>query len=149
MDRVSAADRPWFLVAVPPFCAALLWLAVLAVSVVTGTHPIWTLTPRNLAEAAAFRDGGAVVRFVNAGHDINKAGEVRGGVVRSDTATLTPIEAAAAARERAMVQLLLDFGASPDATAWRRAYCISDADSVRELLESHRPAGTAEDCAEQ
>ena len=39
-----------------------------------------------------------------------------------------------------MVQLLLDFGASPDAAVWQRAYCISDADSVRELLEV-APAG--------
>ena len=31
MDRVTAADRPWVLVAVPPVCAALAWLAVLAV----------------------------------------------------------------------------------------------------------------------
>jgi hypothetical protein len=149
MDRVTGSDRWWWLVAVPPVGGALAWITALAVTAVTGTHPIWTLTPRNLAEAAAFRDGGAVVRFVAAGQDINQAGEVRGGVVLSDTAMLTPIEAAAAARQREMLQVLLDLGATPDAAVWQRAYCISDADSVRELLESNRPAGTADDCAEQ
>jgi hypothetical protein len=148
MDRVTAENRLSVLVAVPPVCAALAWIATLALAGVTGTHPIWSLTARNLAEAAAFRDGGAVVRFVEAGHDINQPGEVRGGVVRSETTMLTPVEAAAAARQREMLQVLLDLGASPDAIVWQRAYCISDADSVRELLISNRPPGAVDDCAE-
>ena len=149
MDRVGAHDRLWMLVAVPPVLTAVTWISVLAITAVTGTHPIWNLVPRNLAEAAAFRDGGAVIRFVNEGHDINAAGEVRGGVVRDETLVLTPIEAAAAARQREMVQVLLELGAAPDAAVWQRAYCISDADSVRELLESTRPPGAVEDCAGQ
>ena len=58
------------------------------------------------------------------------------------TASMTrKIEAAAAARQREMVQVLLELGAAPDPAVWQRAYCISDADSVRELLRSSRPPG--------
>ena len=149
MDRVAANDRIWMLVAVPPALTVVAWLSTLAIAAVTGTHPIWSFVPHNLAEAAAFRDGGAVVRFVTEGHDINAAGEVRGGVVKDETLTLTPIEAAAAARQREMVQVLLELGAAPDAAVWQRAYCISDADSVRELLRSIRPPDAKDDCAEQ
>jgi hypothetical protein len=149
MDRITTANKVWMAVALPPTVTAVAWIAALAFAAVTGTHPVWTATPRNIAEAAAFRDGAAVVRFVEAGHDINKAGEVQGGVVRRDTAMLTPIEAAAAARQREMVQVLLELGATPDAAVWQRAYCISDADSVRELLDSIRPSGAVDDCAEQ
>lgn len=149
MDRVVVANRLWMVVALPPTITALVWVGALASAAITGTHPIWTATPRNVAEAAAFRDGGAVVRFVEAGHDVNEAGEVQGRVVLPNAAMLTPIEAAAAARQREMVQVLLDLGATPDAAVWHRAYCISDADSVRELLESNRPSGAVDDCAEQ
>jgi len=149
MDRVTASDRLWMLVAVPPALTAVAWISALAITAITGTHPIWTLVPRNLAEAAAFRDGGAVVRLVNEGHDINAAGEVRGGVVKDETLMLTPIEAAAAARQREMVQVLLELGAAPDPAVWQRAYCISDADSVRELLRSTRPPGAVDDCVGQ
>ena len=149
MDRVTAANRLWMIVAAPPILTALVWVGALVLTAITGTHPIWTVTARNVAEAAAFRDGGAVVRFVEAGHDVNEAGEVRGGVVIPKTAVLTPIEAAAAARQREMVQVLLDLGASPDAAVWQRAYCISDADSVRELLASNRPPGAVDDCAKR
>jgi len=137
------------IVAAPVAAAALIWLAVLTAAGVTGTHPIWNLTPRNVAEAAALRDPAAVVRLIEAGSDANEPGEVRARVVLDETATLTPVEAAAAAREREMVQLLFDMGASPDANVWHRAYCISNADSVREVLESHRPAGAIEHCPEK
>ena len=146
---MTGANGVWILAAVPPLLTAVAWIVALTMTAATGTHPIWTLTPRNLAEAAAFRDGGAVVRFVQAGHDINEAGEVRGGVIRSETAVMTPVAAAAAARQREMLQVLLDLGATPDAHVWQRAYCISDADSVRDLLEANRPHDAADDCAEQ
>lgn len=149
MDRVAGPSRLWILIAAPPVCAALAWIATLALAEVSATHPIWALTPRNLAEAAAFRDGGAVVRFVEAGQEISQPAEVRGGVVRAETTTLTPMEAAAAARDEAIVQLLFDLGASPDGAGWHRAFCISDASRVREILKAHRPPGVVEECAQQ
>jgi hypothetical protein len=149
MDRVTSREQLWLIVAAPVAGTAVVWLTVLAVAGVTGTHPIWNLTPRNLAEAAALQDPAAVVRFIESGSDVNQPGEVRARVVLDEAATLTPIEAAAAARERELVQLLLDMGASPDASAWHRAYCISNADSVREVLQSHRPPGAVEHCPER
>lgn len=134
------------LVALPPLLGAIVWLGTLAVTGATGTHPVWELQPRNMAEAAAFRDSGALVRFVESGEDPNRPGEVRGAVIFSAPAMLFPIEAAAASREVGMVQLLLELGASPNADAWQRTWCISDAQSVRELLALHRPEGALEEC---
>lgn len=136
-------------VSAPAIVAVAGWLALLALSAVSGRHPIWTDAPNNLAEAAAFRDGADVVRRVERGEDLNRAGAVRAGVVLEEAATLMPIEAAAASREREMVQLLLDLGASPDASTWQRAWCVSDDPDVRQLLDARRPAGGANNCADR
>jgi hypothetical protein len=149
MDRVTGSNRLLLVVALPPVITALAWIGTLALTAMTGTHPIWATTAHNLAEAAAFRDGGAVVRLVEAGQPIGQPADVRGGVIRSETITVTPVEAAAAARDEAMVQLLFDLGASPDPAGWHRAFCISDASRVREILQAHRPLGVVEDCAQQ
>jgi hypothetical protein len=145
MDRLKL-DPLSTLVALPPVLGAVTWLVALALTGATGTHPVWDLQPRNLAEAAAFRDSGALVRLIDAGADPNRPAEVRGGVILPASATLVPIEAAAASREVEMVRLLLDLGASPDADAWQRAWCISDAQSVRDLLAAHRPESALEEC---
>lgn len=148
MDRLlKKLDPLSTLVAVPPVLGAIAWLTALVLSGATGTHPVWDLQPRNLAEAAAFRDSGTLVRLVDAGEDPNRPAEVRAGMILPESATLVPIAAAAASREAGMVQLLLDLGASPNAEAWQRAWCISDAQSVRDLLASHRPEGALEECA--
>ncbi len=144
MDRLIRLDPLVALVSIPPILAAIAWLAVLAIAGITGRHPIWNFQPRNLAEAAAFRDTGAVVRRIEAGEDPN-----RPGVIRTESATLTPVEAAAASRHPEMVQLLFDLGVSLDANAWQRAWCISDEPGVRSVLALHRPAGAMEDCVEQ
>jgi len=148
MDRVTRLDPLVALVAVPPMLVTIAWLGVLAISGLTGRHPIWDLAPRNLAEAVAFRDSAAVVRRIDAGEDPNRPGEVRARVILPESATLTPIEAAAASRQAEMVQLLLDLGASPDPNVWQRAWCISNEPGVRSVLASHRPADAAEDCVE-
>jgi len=149
MDRVTGSSRLWLVVSLPPVITALAWIGTLALTAMTGTHPIWATTASNLAEAAAYRDGGAVVRFVEAGQQIGQPAEVRGGVIQPETTTLTPVEAAAAARDETVVQLLFDLGASPDPAGWHRAFCISDASRVREILKAHRPPGVVEDCAQQ
>ena len=140
-------ERIVTLVSLPSILVFTGWTAMLAIAAVTGRHPIWSLEPRNLPEAVAFRDPGAVVRRIDSGEDPNRAAEVRAGVALDES--LTPIEAAAAARQGEMVQLLLDLGASPDATVWQRAWCISDASAVRDVLQAHRPPGATEDCAVQ
>jgi hypothetical protein len=141
---MTSSRQLTLLVAVPPISVACLWVVVLLVSGITGQHPVWRLQPRNLAEAAAFRDGAAVVRFA-AHEDVNRPADVREGVIGRKS-TLTPIEAGAATREREVVRLLFDLGARPDALVWQKAYCISDADSVRELLAEHRPQDARDDC---
>jgi len=143
---MTPLSRVLLLASVPPACAGILWVSVLAVAAITGQHPIWGLQPRNLSEAAAFEDRAAVVRLA-AREDIDREAEVREGVLDTRT-TLTPIEAAAATREREMVQIVLDLGASPGALVWQRAFCISDASGVRELLAEHRPQDAHDECAE-
>ena len=148
MDRLTRLDPLVVLVAIPPILVAITWLAVLAIGGLTGRHPIWNLQPRNLAEAVAFRDAGAVVRRIDAGEDPNRPAEVRRRVILPESAALTPFEAAAASRQAEMVQLLIDLGASLDANVWQRAWCISSEPGVRSVLTLHRPAGAVEDCVE-
>jgi hypothetical protein len=134
------------LVAVPPIAGAVAWLGVLIVSAVAA-HPIWPMEAANLSEAAALRDAAAVVRRVDAGEDVNQAAQVRARLVLDEAAVLTPIEAAAGARDEALAELLFDLGATPDADIWNRAFCISDADRVRSVLLAHRPPGAVDECA--
>jgi hypothetical protein len=132
---------------VPPVLTFVAWLVLLTIAGVTGRHPIWNVAPENLPEAAAFRDPVAVVRYVNRGEDIDRPARVRNGIVGTADANLTPIEAAAAAQDDAMVHMLFGLGASPDVFVWQRAWCISDTARVREELERSRPPGvTAAPC---
>ena len=139
----------WLAVMAPPVAGALLWLGVLAVSAATGRHPIWPLESRNMSEAMALRDAGDAVRRARDGEDVNTPGEVRARLVIDDAAIMTPLEAAAGSRDEVMVQLLFDLGAAPDAATWQRAFCISDADRVREILRAHMPPGAEEACARE
>ena len=143
---MTRSQRLAGLVSLPPTLVAVGWLVVLASWGSTGQHPIWGIVPANIPEAAAFHDGADVVRRVGRGEDPNDPGEIRAGILASHAMTLRPLEAAAAAREREMVQLLLELGAIFDAPLWHRAWCISDASSVREVLDAHRPPGADDYC---
>ena len=134
------------LVSVPPALVAVAWLTLLTVSWTTGEHPIWSATPRNLTEAVALRYGAAVVRFVEHGEDPNRAGEIRRDLLPTQAKTLTPVEAAAGARDRDMLVVLIELGAVFDAPLWQRAWCISNAADVRQLLETYRPPGADDYC---
>ena len=140
--------RLFLLVAVPPIAGALFWLGALVASAVSA-HPIWPTQAANLAEAVALRDAAAVARYAEQGADINASAEVRARLVLDDAAMLTPIEAAAGARDEGLAQLLFDLGAAPDPAVWNRAFCISDADRVRDVLRMYRPDGAVEECGDQ
>ena len=149
LDGMSSDRIAPLVVAIPPVAAAVAWIGMLIATAVTGAHPIWSLAPGNIAEAAAMRDLGALVRFAGEGGDINRPAEVRGRLILDDAAALTPLEAAAGARDESLVAMVFELGATPDARVWNRAFCISDADRVRDILRAHRPEGAVEDCGEQ
>ena len=146
MGSVSRSHWVVALVSAPPALVTLAWLTVLGVSWATSQHPIWTATPRNLTEAAALRDGAAIVRLVERGEHLDRPGEIRRDILSTQTRRLTPVEAAAGARDREILQLLIDLGAVFDALVWQGAWCISNAAPVRELLTVHRPAGAEDYC---
>jgi hypothetical protein len=133
------------LIIVPVVALALAWLAVLGTAML-GEHPLWGLTPRNLAEAAAFRDGAAIVRGVSGGDDPAVAGEVRAGFLSSAAVTVTPLEAAAGGSREEIVRLLVALGVRPDAGAWTRAWCSTKAEGVRAELMPARPVGATTEC---
>jgi hypothetical protein len=131
---------------VPSTVLAGAWLALVPRG--SGEHPFLGFAPDNLAEAAAFRDGGAIVRRIEAGEDPNRPAAVRAGVIGDDAVVLRPLEAAAAQLRPEIVQLLIDVGASPDAEAWTRAWCAGNDANVRIILARHRPSEARPDCAE-
>lgn len=147
LARLTPSPRLPLLVAAPAIAVVTIWSALLAVNAATGAHPIWPIQPRNLAEAAAFEDGAAVIRRVSAGEDLNQPAAVRERVILPEAAALAPIEAAAISGQVEMVQLLIDLGATPDQASWQRAFCMADDEGVRALLATRRPAGARDECA--
>jgi hypothetical protein len=125
----------------PPSLVFVGWLSLLGIAGITGRHPIWSITPENLPEAAAFGDPVAVIQHLARGEPIDRAAHVRTGMGRPDGSSVTPIEAAAAASNETMVDMLFNLGAMPDAAVWQRAWCASETASVRDALERGRPPG--------
>jgi hypothetical protein len=146
MAGMTIARGAALVVAAPPVLLALGWIGMLAMTAFTGEHPLWRLEARNLAEAAALRDSGAIVRLVDSGADLKDAGNVRPGIVFDDAVMLTPLQAAAASRDSSIVQLLFDLGATPDRAEWQRARCLATASSVQEVLDQHQPPGARTEC---
>ncbi|HXD18336.1 MAG TPA: hypothetical protein VN654_15085 [Vicinamibacterales bacterium] len=132
-------------VTVPVIALAVAWLALLGAERI-GISALWGLIPRNLAEAAAFRDGAAIVRAVARGENPDAPAEVRAGFLSTEPLALTPLEAAARVSGEEVVRLLLDLGAGRDAAAWTRAWCSTGADAVRAELSAARPADAATEC---
>jgi hypothetical protein len=110
VDRLTAA-----IVAAPALLGAGAWLVMLLTAASTGTHPIWHVEAQSLAEAAALRDGPAIVRYIEDGADPDQPGNVRAHIVSDEPRAMTPLQAAVASRDRDIVQLVLDEGASGSA----------------------------------
>jgi hypothetical protein len=147
MGRLTRSHCAVILVAAPAIAVAIAWITVLALAVLW-RHPMWGLTPRNLAEAAAFRDGAAIVQMVRQGHDINAAGEVREGFIARRPVVVTPLEAAVDGRRGEIVRLLLHLGASPDAATIARLWCRTDDSEIRTILKPPRPEDATALCLE-
>ena len=114
-----------------------------------GLDPLWRVEPLTLAEAAALRDNGEVVRLIDAGEDPNGAGTVRAELLHNDPLTVTPLEAAVGSDRVDMMEVLLDHGAVLDAATWTRLMCFAtaiEADESRALLEQRRPDGASLAC---
>ena len=146
MGTLTRSDTVTVVIAAPVAALAVSWLALLGWALVGG-HPIWTVRARNLAEAAAFRDGAEIVRRVSAGERLDVPAEVRPGFISGSAAvTVTPLEAAAKARRIEIVRLLLDLEPAVDPATWARAWCIEEDEGIRTVLAEARPGAATTEC---
>jgi len=145
MGRLTPSEWIVVLMTAPVAALAIVWLLVLGIARLEN-HPLWGVDPRNVAEAAAFRDGAAIVRRVSRGEDPSAPGEVRAGFISREPVTVTPVEAAARASREEIVRLLLDLGTRLDAAAWTRAWCSTEEPRVRAELTPVRPPNAAVEC---
>ena len=132
-----------------PGTLLILATAVMLFGLPFGIDPLWRVEPLTLAEAAALRDNGEVVRLIDAGEDPNKAGTVRAELLRNDAQVVTPLEAAVGIDRPDMIEVLLDNGAVLDAMTWTHLMCFAasiEADEAVDFLEPRRPADAATAC---
>jgi hypothetical protein len=133
------------LFAAPGILFVIVTLALVAGPLV-GFDPVWRSEPLSLPEAAGLRDDGEVLRLLRAGADIDAAGPIRAGFVKSYEITMTPLEAAVGIRRADMVTLLLDRGARLSATSWTQLVCFARREGAREVeavLVARRPINTS------
>ena len=145
VGRLTGDTRVAAIVAAPAVGLAAAWALLLAIGV-GGAEPWWPFTPRNLSEAAAARDGGAVVRLVWSGADPNGVYDVRPELLWHEARRVPPIVAAAAANRPEIVDLLIDFGATPDAATWNAARCAASDPDVGVVLARVRRPGFSDAC---
>jgi hypothetical protein len=141
---------PWVEIALAlPGTLLILATAVMLLGLPVGIDPLWRVEPMTLAEAAALRDNGEVVRLIYGGEDPNTRGTVRAELVHNNAQVVTPLEAAVAIDRPDMLQTLLENGAVLDATTWTHLMCFAvstEADEAIEFLERRRPAEASSVC---
>ena len=108
--------------------------------------PMWPHQPVNLAEAAGARDESELVRLIEAGGDPNARYPIRPGWIFGPSMQLTPLEAAVANDDPAMVTRLLAKGASLDASLWTYLRCIAEGDSISPALDQLQPRDAVLSC---
>lgn len=127
-------------VALPGAVVAMLSLGLLATAI-SGAHPLWREDAVNMSEAAALRDRATVVRLIRGGDDPRIRRLVRAGVLFDRAVSLTPLEAAIAAKRAEVVNVILS-AMVVDAATWREAKCLLlgiDEDDVYGVVDAHRP----------
>ncbi|HET9271098.1 MAG TPA: hypothetical protein VFO31_23140 [Vicinamibacterales bacterium] len=124
-----------------------LWSLGLCAMTVAGVNPYWTQQPVNISEAAALRDAATVVNLIRHGADPRQPYPVRAGALFERAVTMTPLEAAVAARRAEVVDVILS--ARPlDAAGWTGAACLAASvpdEDIREVVAAHRPEGAPPD----
>jgi hypothetical protein len=132
-----------------PGATLIVATAVMLAGLLFGVDPLWRVEPLTLAEAAALRDNGEVVRLIAAGADPNAPGTVRAEFLRNDALMITPLEAAVGSDRVDILEVLLDHGARLDPAIWNQLMCFAtaiEADESRALLEQRRPDGAPLAC---
>lgn len=125
-----------------PLCITTVTLAWVAVNERLGATAFAGTTPRNSAEAAAFGNPGAVLRFLRAGEDPHDVHPLRGSVISSEVLRATTLEAAMWAREVAMIRLLDREGAVADDAKRRALACLAADLRVDDVVRYFAPGGT-------
>jgi hypothetical protein len=130
-----------------PGALVALWSLALCAMTLAGVNPYWTQQPVNMSEAAALRDAATVVKLIRHGADPRQPYPVRAGALFDRAVTITPLEAAVAARRAEVVDVILS--ARPlDAAGWTSAACLAGSvpdEDIREVVAAHRPEGAAPD----
>ena len=130
-----------------PGALVALWSLGLCAMTAIGANPYWAPQPVNISEAAALRDAATVVRLIGRGADPLEPHPVRAGALFDRAVTVTPLEAAVAARRAEVVDAILS-ARPPGAAAWQRAACLANSvpdEDIREAVGAHRPDGVAAD----
>jgi hypothetical protein len=116
---------------------------------VIGRHPLWSEQPVNMSEAAAARDRALVTRLLRRGERPDEPRRVRAGLVSHRAVTLTPIEAAIAARRAEVVNVLLPDVRPLDPATWNRLRCLAEQAGEQDttvLLDRWQPPGATVQC---
>jgi len=132
---------PLIAAAVPGAVVALASVVQIGLAA-SGRDPVWAVKEMTAAEAAALRDPATLARMSKEGDDLRVARPVRAGVLGGTAVTLTPLEAAIAARRGEVVEFLLWAAPPRDAETWTRARCLAalvNEDDVSAVLAKQAP----------
>ncbi len=130
-----------------PAAALLVLLGAIAVASTAGSDLLWRPPSVSTAEAAALGDAGTVVARLEAGEAPDTPGPVIYAFRFGRVVTITPLEAAIAARRPEIVRLLVDHSARIDASNVTRLRCFAERGKDREIIaELERHDATPLDC---
>lgn len=124
----------WLLLFAAPPLAVVVASAVLMLLGGVERNPFWPRQQITMAEAAALRDPGTVVRLIESGVDPNGPMAVRPGVLDDRGHHMTPAEAAILADRSEVMAVLVARGARADEERVRSWACLAAAAAKRETL---------------
>ena len=130
-----------------PGALVALWSLGLCAMTLAGANPYWTEEPVNISEAAALRDAATVVNLIHRGVDPRQSYPVPAGRLFDRAVTVTPLEAAVAARRPEVVFAILSTRPL-DAAGWTAAACLARSVPDRDMWQvvaAYRPEGAATD----